>query len=55
VHRGLADCSRRAHELAAAGDDVAAVEAEIDALAARLWGVTDAELGAVHESLAALE
>jgi hypothetical protein len=55
VHRRLADCSRRAHELAAAGDGVGEVEAEIDALAARLWGVIDAELEAVRESLAALE
>lgn len=53
LHRQLAALSKRVHALARR-DDVAAlrrVEAKIDALAARLWGLTDAELRAIRHSL----
>jgi hypothetical protein len=57
THLALADLSRQAHAATAAGDParVREIEAEVDRLAARLWGLTDAELGEIQESLAELE
>ncbi len=63
THRQLAILSRRAHELAPAaygGDEAARaelrqVEAEIDRAAARLWGLSEAELAEVKASLEELK
>jgi hypothetical protein len=57
VHRRLAELSIRAHEAMASGltERVAAIEAEIDRLAARLWGLTDEELKAIQVNLQLLE
>ena len=56
THQALAALSQEAHAATAAGDitRVAAIEAEIDQLAARLWGLTEAELRDIQESLAEL-
>ena len=53
VHRGLAKASKEAHEATAEGDKshLAEIEERIDALAAELWGLTDAELAEIHKSL----
>jgi hypothetical protein len=55
-HRQLADLSQQAHAATAAGDmaRVQAIEAEIDRRAAALWGLTEAELREIQESLAEL-
>jgi hypothetical protein len=57
VHLRLAELSMRAHEAMASGltERVAAIEAEIDRLAARLWGLTDEELKAIQVNLQLLE
>jgi hypothetical protein len=47
VHRQLAELSRQAHAATAAGRSAAAIEAEIDQAAARLWGLSQAELAQV--------
>lgn len=56
VHATLASLSRNAHNAIAVGDAdrVAEIEAEIDRKAAMLWGLTDAELRDIQESLAEL-
>jgi len=56
THLALADLSRQAHAATAAGDAarVREIELEVDRLAARLWGLTDAELREIQESLAEL-
>ena len=56
LHQRLAHLSQEAHTATAANDTtrVAAIEAEIDQLAARLWGLTEAELRDIQESLAEL-
>jgi SAM-dependent methyltransferase len=53
THRQLAALSQQAHEATAAGDAarVREIEAEIDRLAAQLWGLTEAELREIQESL----
>lgn len=57
LHRDLASCSLRAHRFVQQGrtDEVAAVEAEIDQLAAQLWGLSDTELKDIQDSLADLK
>ncbi len=53
-HRALAKLSRKCH-VAAARDDtdvVAALEAEIDIQAAKIWGITVAELHGIQDALA---
>jgi len=57
IHRQLASLSRQAHERTAAGDTagVREIEAEIDRLAAELWGLTEGELREIQESLAELK
>jgi hypothetical protein len=49
----LAELSQAAHEATAAGDQeqLPEIEAEIDALAAELWGLTDEELAAIRSAL----
>jgi hypothetical protein len=56
VHQGLAALSRQAHASTTAGDapEVKRIEAEIDRLAARLWGLTEAELREIQRGLAEL-
>lgn len=56
AHLQLAELSQQAHAATAAGDAVRvqAIETEIDQLAAQLWGLTDAELRDIQESLAEL-
>jgi len=53
THQRLAELSRRAHELAAAGDKKAlqAVEDEVDQAAAELWGITAEEQAEIRRSL----
>ncbi len=55
LHRALARLSERAHQAVAAGHDVGDIEAEIDRLAARLWGLTDEELREIQQNLQWLE
>ena len=57
VHRRLAELSQAAHKAAQAGDEkrLEALEAEIDREAAKLWGLTEAELREIQESLRELE
>ncbi len=54
VHQRLAELSLACHEATARGDSetVRAHEAEIDRLAAQLWGITDDELAAIQAALA---
>ena len=53
LHVRLAELSQAAHEAASAGDEerVAEIEAEIDDLAAELWGLTEKELAAIRSAL----
>ena len=53
THRTLAALSQQAHEATAQGDTarVQEIEAEIDALAAKVWGLAEAELREIRESL----
>jgi len=56
THRALSRLSLEAHELASEGTEgtsrLREAEGEIDKLAARLWGITDAELEEIRRSLA---
>jgi methylase of polypeptide subunit release factors len=56
THLALSDLSQQAHAATAAGEAarVREIEAEVDWLAAKLWGLTDAELREIQESLAEL-
>jgi len=55
LHQSLAALSHQAHELASKGakdiSRVREIEGEIDHLAARLWGITDAELEEIRHAL----
>jgi len=53
THTKLAKLSEEAHEAAARGnaDDIGEIESEIDRWAAKLWGLTDAELAEIKRSL----
>jgi hypothetical protein len=57
LHRSLGELSLEAHSAAVAGDAerVAGIEAQIDDLAAQLWGLTDKELKDIQDSLADLQ
>nr|AGN32389.1 TsoI restriction-modification enzyme [Thermus scotoductus] len=57
LHRRLSELSQAAHKAAQAGDEkrLEALEAEIDREAAKLWGLTEAELREIQESLRELE
>ena len=52
-HRELAALSQRAHAATAQGEEqeVSDIEAQIDRLAAQLWGLTRQELGDIQKSL----
>ena len=56
LHLRLAELSRRAHGATAAGNtaQVEAIDAEIDRLAAQLWGLTEEELREIQRNLAEL-
>ncbi len=56
VHGRLAELSQAAHAAAAAGEQnrLGEIEAEIDRQAARLWGLSEAELREIQTSLAEL-
>jgi len=57
VHQALAKASKEAHEAVAGGDEIrlAEIEERVNALAAKLWGLTDAELTEIRLSLRELE
>jgi len=50
-HLRLAELSAEAHEFAGDAQKVAHIESEVDALAARLWQLTDDELAEIKRSL----
>jgi len=52
VHRALAEASKEAHEAAARGDEarLREIEDKVDALAAKLWGLTDKELAEIQKA-----
>jgi len=54
LHRTLTGLSKACHAAEASSDAcaVAALEEQIDNAAAKLWGITDDELKAIHEALA---
>jgi hypothetical protein len=56
VHLRLAELSMQAHEAGKIGDEMRLreIEAEIDLLAAKLWGLSDDELRDIQQSLAEL-
>jgi hypothetical protein len=53
LHRSITEVSRKCHSAATRGDEkrLTRLEAEIDDSAARLWGITGAELKAIQEAL----
>ncbi|MBM4430561.1 MAG: SAM-dependent DNA methyltransferase, partial [Chloroflexi bacterium] len=53
THRRLAALSQQAHQATATGETarVRGIEAEIDRLAAKLWGLTETELQEIQDSL----
>jgi hypothetical protein len=51
THAALAAASRQAHEAAARGESVAPMQHAIDRLAARLWGLGEAELDVIRAEL----
>jgi hypothetical protein len=51
THRELAQLSKLCHQKVAAGIDVNDLEEQIDQLAAELWGLTQAELKDIKDSL----
>jgi len=57
VHRRLAELSMQAHEAAKKGDvrRLRQIEEAVDKAAARLWGLTDAELQEIRRSLVELQ
>ncbi|MDI6891333.1 MAG: hypothetical protein QMC83_10435, partial [Thermodesulfovibrionales bacterium] len=55
LHLRLAELSEIAYEEVAKGNDVSAIEAEIDELAAEIWGLTKEELKEIKLSLKELE
>ncbi|MBM3334963.1 SAM-dependent DNA methyltransferase, partial [Candidatus Sumerlaeota bacterium] len=56
VHQRLAELSKRCHEVVLSDTDaLREAEAEIDELAARLWGISPAELRAIQAALAEME
>lgn len=54
LHIRLAELSKKAHGLAATGDEegLSTVEDGVDCLAAELWGITEVELTEIRKSLA---
>jgi len=54
AHTHLAELSRQCHVAAQdnSEDKITELEGEIDEVAAKIWGITDAELKAIHAALA---
>jgi len=55
LHLRLAECSKKAHQETVRGNDVSAIEDEIDDLAAAIWGLTKQELKDIKLSLEELQ
>lgn len=55
LHIELAGLSKRCNIAAVRGDDVSGLEAEIDSLAASLWGIAETELCAIQTAWAELK
>jgi len=57
VNRALAEASKEAHEAAAQGDEprLREIERQVDAIAAKLWNLSDKELAEIQRSLAIVE
>ncbi len=55
LHLQLAELSEKAHEETAKGNDVSAIEAEIDEFAREIWGLTKEELKEIKTSLEELK
>lgn len=55
LHLRLADLSDKAHKETAKGNDISAIETEIDNLAAEIWGLTKEELKEIKSSLEELK
>lgn len=51
THMRMSELSRQCHVAANNGDQLTALEAEVDEAAAEIWGITSAELKAVQEAL----
>jgi hypothetical protein len=53
IHRSIKEASKKCHAAATEGDKnhLIKLEAEIDDLAAKLWGIAGAELGAIQQAL----
>ena len=52
AHARLADLSLQCHDAASGGEETASLEAGIDELAARVWGIGKSELKAIQKALA---
>ncbi|RKX53778.1 MAG: hypothetical protein DRP50_05350, partial [Thermotoga sp.] len=57
LHLHIANLSERCHDAKARGNEeiVSMLEQEIDRAAAKLWGITDDELGAIQDALKEIE
>ena len=51
THMRLAELSRQCHDAASNGDQLGALEAEVDEAAAKIWGITNSELKGIQEAL----
>ncbi len=51
VHMRMTELSRQCHVAANNGEQLGALEAEVDEAAARIWGITNTELKAIREAL----
>ena len=50
IHKRVADLSQKCHVAANTGGPLAVLEAEVDEAAAKIWGITDAELKAIRKA-----
>ena len=50
IHKRVADLSQKCHVAANIGGPLAVLEAEVDEAAAKIWGITDAELKAIRKA-----
>ena len=51
IHMRMAELSRQCHDAASNGDQLGALEAEVDEAAAKMWGITNSELKGIQEAL----
>lgn len=56
IHIQLAELSSKAHSATTQGDteSIEHIEAQVDLLAAKVWGLSQSELNEIHQSLAEL-